>query len=51
MHNCMPHRNWRTGPDLGRPDENTDQIDTVTVESMARYIQRVDAAGASEVIR
>ena len=29
----------------------SDQIDTVTVESMARYIQRVDAASTSEVIR
>jgi hypothetical protein len=35
------------------PDERrfADLIDTVTVESMARYIQRVDALSSSEVVR
>jgi len=35
------------------PDERrfTDQIDTVTVESMANYIRQVDPTSASEVIR
>ena len=35
------------------PDERrfADQIDTVTVESMATYIKRVDAGSSSEVVR